>query len=43
MSGYETITVEKSGPTATISLNRPEARNAIVPQMMDDQIGRAHV
>ncbi len=36
MSGYETITVEKSGPTATISLNRPEARNAIVPQMMDD-------
>jgi 2-(1,2-epoxy-1,2-dihydrophenyl)acetyl-CoA isomerase len=36
MSGYETITLEKSGPTATISLNRPEARNAIVPQMMDD-------
>ncbi len=36
MSRYETITLEKSGPTATISLNRPEARNAIVPQMMDD-------
>jgi len=36
MSGYETLTYATSGPVATISLNRPEARNAIVPQMMDD-------
>jgi 2-(1,2-epoxy-1,2-dihydrophenyl)acetyl-CoA isomerase len=36
MSGYETLVFEKAGPTATISLNRPQARNAIVPQMMDD-------
>ena len=36
MSGYETLTYETSGPVATITLNRPEARNAIVPQMMDD-------
>jgi 2-(1,2-epoxy-1,2-dihydrophenyl)acetyl-CoA isomerase len=36
MSGYETLVFEKVGPTATISLNRPQARNAIVPQMMDD-------
>jgi 2-(1,2-epoxy-1,2-dihydrophenyl)acetyl-CoA isomerase len=36
MSGYETLLFEASGPTATITLNRPQARNAIVPQMMDD-------
>jgi 2-(1,2-epoxy-1,2-dihydrophenyl)acetyl-CoA isomerase len=36
MSAYETVTYETSGATATISLNRPQARNAIVPQMMDD-------
>jgi 2-(1,2-epoxy-1,2-dihydrophenyl)acetyl-CoA isomerase len=36
MSSYETIVFEKSGPTATISLNRPQARNGIVPQLMDD-------
>lgn len=36
MSTYETILFEKAGPTATITLNRPEARNGIVPQMMDD-------
>ena len=36
MSGYETLVYETSGPTATITLNRPQARNAIVPQMMDD-------
>jgi 2-(1,2-epoxy-1,2-dihydrophenyl)acetyl-CoA isomerase len=36
MSSYETVTYETSGPTVTISLNRPQARNGIVPQMMDD-------
>ena len=36
MSAYETVTYETSGPVVTISLNRPQARNAIVPQMMDD-------
>ena len=36
MSDYETILYEKAGPAATITLNRPEARNGIVPQMMDD-------
>ena len=27
MSGYETILFEKAGPAATITLNRPQARN----------------
>jgi 2-(1,2-epoxy-1,2-dihydrophenyl)acetyl-CoA isomerase len=36
MTAYETVTYEVSGPTVTISLNRPQARNGIVPQMMDD-------
>ena len=36
MSGYETILYEKAGHTATIALNRPQARNGI-------EIGRAHV
>lgn len=27
--GYETLIVERSGPLATITMNRPEARNAI--------------
>jgi 2-(1,2-epoxy-1,2-dihydrophenyl)acetyl-CoA isomerase len=36
MSGYETLVYEKAGPAATITLNRPQARNGIVPQMMDD-------
>jgi 2-(1,2-epoxy-1,2-dihydrophenyl)acetyl-CoA isomerase len=33
---FETILYEKAGPAATITLNRPEARNGIVPQLMDD-------
>lgn len=36
MSGYQTILYDKAGPAATITLNRPEARNGIVPQLMDD-------
>lgn len=36
MSRYETVVYETSGPVATITLNRPQARNGIVPQMMDD-------
>ena len=33
---FETVLYEKAGPVATITLNRPEARNGIVAQMMDD-------
>jgi len=35
-STYETIRYEKAGPAATITLNRPEARNGIVSRMMDE-------
>jgi 2-(1,2-epoxy-1,2-dihydrophenyl)acetyl-CoA isomerase len=35
-ASFETILYEKAGPAATITLNRPEARNGIVPQLMDD-------
>jgi len=34
--GYETLRLEYDGPIATITLNRPEKRNAISPQMIDD-------
>jgi methylglutaconyl-CoA hydratase len=33
---YETVRIEFDGPVATITLNRPEKRNAISPQMIDD-------
>jgi enoyl-CoA hydratase/carnithine racemase len=33
---YETILYDKSGPVATITLNRPEALNAITPQMTEE-------
>src|ERR1700761_6615573 len=36
MSEFQTILYDKAGPAATITLNRPEARNGIVPQLMDD-------
>jgi len=36
MAAYQTILYDKAGPAATITLNRPEARNGIVPQLMDD-------
>jgi 2-(1,2-epoxy-1,2-dihydrophenyl)acetyl-CoA isomerase len=36
MSGYETIKYDKAGHAATISLNRPEARNGITPIMLDE-------
>jgi 2-(1,2-epoxy-1,2-dihydrophenyl)acetyl-CoA isomerase len=36
VSAYETILYDKAGAAATITLNRPEARNGIVPQLMDD-------
>ena len=34
--GYETLKLEYEGPIATITLNRPEKRNAISPRMIDD-------
>ncbi len=36
MSAYETIIFDKTGHVATISLNRPEARNGITPVMLDE-------
>jgi len=33
---YQTLTVDYDGPLGVITLNRPEKRNAISPQMMDD-------
>jgi 2-(1,2-epoxy-1,2-dihydrophenyl)acetyl-CoA isomerase len=36
VSEYETILVETVGHVATISLNRPEARNGITPVMLDE-------
>jgi 2-(1,2-epoxy-1,2-dihydrophenyl)acetyl-CoA isomerase len=33
---YETIVVDRTDHVATISLNRPEARNAITPTMLDE-------
>jgi 2-(1,2-epoxy-1,2-dihydrophenyl)acetyl-CoA isomerase len=36
MSDYQTIVYEKTEHAATIALNRPEARNGIVPRMMDE-------
>jgi len=33
---YETLKLEYDGPIATLTLNRPEKRNAISPQMIDD-------
>ena len=34
MEAYQTITVEVSGPVASITLNRPDARNAMSNQMV---------
>jgi enoyl-CoA hydratase len=36
MSGYETILYATDGPVATITLNRPEHLNTIVPPMPDE-------
>ncbi len=33
---YETLKLEYDGPLAVLTLNRPEKRNAISPQMIDD-------
>ena len=35
-SDVATVLYEKNGPTATITLNRPDARNTIVPRLMDE-------
>jgi methylglutaconyl-CoA hydratase len=36
MDAFETITCEIAGPVATVTLNRPEARNAMSAQMVED-------
>ena len=36
MSDFETILYAVDGPVATISLNRPERLNTIVPPMPDE-------
>ena len=36
MSSYETILYSVAGPVATITLNRPERLNTIVPPMPDE-------
>lgn len=48
--GYETITCEIAGPVATVTLNRPEARNAMSHEMVEELLrcftmlgGEAHV
>src|SRR5262245_29898031 len=40
---YETILYEKAGPVVTITLNRPEALNAINPQMTAELHGALDV
>ncbi len=36
---YETIAIALDGPVATVTLNRPEARNAMSHQMVEDMLG----
>ena len=36
MSAYQTIVYDKRGPVATLTLNRPEARNGITQVMLDE-------
>ena len=36
MAAYETILVDRAPPIATITLNRPEARNGITARMLDE-------
>jgi methylglutaconyl-CoA hydratase len=36
---YSTLTLERSGEVATVTLNRPEKRNAISTQMIEDLLG----
>ena len=40
MSDFETILYSVDGPVATITLNRPERLNTIVPPMPDEVAGR---
>jgi 2-(1,2-epoxy-1,2-dihydrophenyl)acetyl-CoA isomerase len=37
--GYETILVDRAGGVATVTLNRPEARNAIDVRMREELVG----
>lgn len=39
MPEYETILCEVAGPVATVTLNRPEARNALSQRMIADLLG----
>ena len=36
MSSYETLLIEKEGPIDWVTLNRPDALNAMNPQLVDD-------
>ncbi len=36
---YRTLTLENAGPVATITLNRPDKRNAISTEMIEDLLG----
>ena len=36
MSAYKTLLVEKEGPIDWVTLNRPEALNALNPQLVDE-------
>ena len=38
MKAYNTLRIEKSGPAYVITLNRPNVRNAISTEMMDELI-----
>ena len=38
---YETLLYDTDGPIATITLNRPERLNTIVPPMPDECRGRS--
>ena len=38
---YNTLKLEISGDIATITLNRPEKRNAISTEMMEDILARS--
>ncbi len=42
MSDYKTLLVEKAGPACIVTLNRPQRRNAISIELMDELIALMH-